>query len=255
MNLAPRRLNSRSALGEHGVDTVAGSVGSFSGFGTLDDVTDIGNLNGTMIDSPTVNSYVVGVEIVPPSPPPVTGLPGPRPTIASISPEVGIAGGVFTMRVYGSNYSPEAQVNVGGRPARYSAYIGPSELETEVHSDGIALGTRIPVSVIDVTGESPAVEYTFGHLPSGPAPTITSIDPTEATPPAAFTLHIHGTGYTPAVQVWADGAAQNTGYVSATQVDTAVDLSDEVGPRDADIWVNDVGGESNHVTFRVLASE
>lgn len=215
-----------------------------------------GFVNGEVLDSPTVNAFVVGVEVVPPSPPPPSALPAERPTITGFSPAVGLADQQFTLRITGTGFTEAVEVLAGGRPAKGTTYVSATEVTSDVDATGIAVGTKIPVSVRDVSGESKAIDYPFGEgVPPGGAPVITSLDPTEkgwgaAAPP--FTLHIYGDGFTAAAVVWFDGAAVNTGYVSAGQVDTEVDRSGYTADKSVPVWVVDAAGQSNTATFEFV---
>lgn len=223
---------------------------------------------GEVIDSPTVNSYVVGVEVVPPTPPPPTDLGAPRPTITSLVPAKGLADQQFPLRITGTGFTEAVEVNVGGRPALETTYVSATQVDVDVDGRGIAVGTRIPVSVRDVSGESKVAEYEFGdgseiippEPPEGGVPTIEMLYPGKRNPAnGPFTLSIRGTGYTEAVQVYALGGLlpdEICTWVSATKVDVAVDpaAAGVVGPLDVPIYVVDAGGTSNTVVFQFTES-
>lgn len=205
------------------------------------------------IDSPTVNAYVVGVEIVPPTPPPVTDLPGPRPTITAFLPAVGLAGERFTLRISGTGFTEAVQVRAGGRPANTTIYVSDTVVDAAVDADGIDVGTVIPVSILDVTGESEARPYTFGADDGGgfPVPTLTSIDPDLKGwlgPP--FDMTLTGTGFTTDSVVWFDGVAvPSIVYVSATELVAEIDRSRQDADEQVPVWVTGKGGQSNTLTF------
>jgi len=94
-------------------------------------------------------------------------------------------------------------------------------------------------------------------LASNPAPTVNSVGPMSvAAGDAAFSLSVMGSGFTSASQVWLDGAARPTTYVSPNRVIAAI-AADDVALADArSIRVFNPapgGGTSGSVVLSVLA--
>ena len=108
------------------------------------------------VDSPTPNSYVVGVTLVPPSPP---GSPeGTAPTITSIVPDTEVAGtpGV-EISVFGDHFAEDAVIWFRG-VAVGTNYENTGLVSTVVNIPAIA--GPVGCQVIDSGGTSNTVNFT-----------------------------------------------------------------------------------------------
>ena len=84
--------------------------------------------------------------------------------------------------------------------------------------------------------------------PPGPAPTLTSLSPDYIHLGAPTTVVVTGTGFSRWSKVWADEAAQNTTYVSPTEL-TYWAQADQVGSQT--ITVHDPNGTSEAIELQV----
>jgi hypothetical protein len=118
-------------------------------------VSDEGSVNGEFVDSPTVNAYVVGVEVVPPPPGGYPPISPPVPAVIdSLNPATVPAGARnFTLHIYGSMFDPSVTVWFDG-VAVNTGYVNGAQVDTAVESTAIATARDIPVWIVDAGGES-----------------------------------------------------------------------------------------------------
>ena len=127
-------------------------------------MSDEGNVNGEIIDSPTVNSYVVGVMVAPPAPPNTPD--STAPSITSLDPSTGEAGAEpFVLHIHGSNIANDVTVWMGG-VAVNTGYVSSTQVDTMVDAPSAAEGNT-DVWIVDGGGTSNTVTFTF-TAPTGP---------------------------------------------------------------------------------------
>ena len=116
---------------------------------------------GDVINSPTVNAFVVGVEIVPPPPPP----PVLEPAITSLDTTSAAAGAEpFVLHIHGTNINDDVTVWMGG-VAVNTGYVSDTHVDTMVDATSAAEGDT-DVWIVDGGGTSNTVTFTF----TAPAP-------------------------------------------------------------------------------------
>jgi hypothetical protein len=141
---------------------------------------------------------------------------------AGISPNRATAGGgVFTLNVFGANFTSTATVNWGTTPL-VTTVVGGATLTAVVPASLIATAGSVSVTVTTVGGTSAPV--TFLIAPQSPA--ITSLSPAFALAGAAsFTLTVNGTNFTSSSGVYWQSKYLSTTYKSATQLTAVVSAS------------------------------
>jgi len=90
-----------------------------------------------------------------------------------------------------------------------------------------------------------------------PAPVVSSLVPATAVVGAAnFTLHVHGTGFTPGCLIVFNGYEEPTTFVSATELTTGVNMAVWTAPsQPLPVKVRSLAGqESNAMTFTFTAT-
>jgi hypothetical protein len=124
---------------------------------------------------------------------------------------------------------------------------------------GIVLPTSGTYFIRVYAGNSPTQSqlYSFSLSLSNPAPSLTSISPSQATAGSgAFTLTVNGQNFIPTSVVRWNGADRPTTYVSATQLTAAIPASDIATQGTAAVTVFNPtpgGGTSGSATFTIDA--
>jgi|SRR5262245_16631608 len=117
---------------------------------------------------------------------------------------------------------------------------------TQEENDRAAAGEH----VIDKEHDGSEYEQAPPEQPPEPEPdvkpVITSIDPTSGPPPSVAPLVVNGQNFTSSAKVWFGGEQKATTVRSATRVDASVHGG---VPGDFEVFVRDVAGDSNVVTF------
>lgn len=178
----------------------------------------------------------------------------PAPTITSLNPATGIAGGpAFTLTVNGSNFVSSSVVNWNGSP-RATTYVSATQVTAAITAADIATGGAVNVTVVTPApggGTSNAVVFTIDN----PVPTITSLNPASATETGpAFTLTVNGTNFDANSVVNWNGSPRATTFVSATQLTAAITAADIAAistPLVTVVNPTPGGGASNALQFTV----
>ena len=100
---------------------------------------------------------------------------------------------------------------------------------------------------------SPIVTVSAGN---NPVPTLSSVSPTSVIAGSAFTLTVNGTGFVQGSQVYLDGSARTTTFMSATQLTAAIPATDVAAAATKAITVvspGPGGGTSASATLTVTA--
>jgi hypothetical protein len=135
------------------------------------------------------------------------------PTITSLSPASGPAGGGNNVTINGSGFAPGATVKFGTTAASTVTFVSDTQLKAKAptHSAG-----TVHVSVHTPGGTSAQTihdEYAFG------APTVTSLSPASGPAAGGNTVTIHGTGFAPGATVnFAATSSSSVTFVSGTQI-------------------------------------
>jgi hypothetical protein len=162
--------------------------------------------------------------------------PSPVPSIASLNPSVGIAGGSgFGITVTGTNFVSTSTVSINNAN-HVTTFIDSTTLFTELTSADLAAAGDLQVVVFNppVNPPPPPPQPNGGasnpfplHI-FNPAPVITMLAPTgaQAGAVAATTLMVTGTGFLAASQVEINGEPRTTVLISDTQVSTQLTVAD-----------------------------
>jgi hypothetical protein len=178
----------------------------------------------------------------------------PVPSITSISPSSGVAGGPqFTLTVNGSNFVSGSEVEWNG--ARLTtAFVSSIEVTATVPSNDIKTAGTASVTVFNSTpggGTSNTKTFTIDNA----VPTISSISPSTATiGGAGFTLTVNGTNFISGTTVQWNGSSRTTTFVNATKVTAAILAGDISRAGTANVTASNPapgGGTSNAATFTI----
>ncbi len=153
-------------------------------------------------------------------------IDNPAPAITTISPTSATVGGAaFTLTVNGTGFVSSSVVNFNGA-ARTTTFVSATQLTASITAPDIAAIGTFPVTVTNAApGGGTSASSSFAV--NNPAPTITSLSPTNATAGgAAFTLTVNGTGFVSGSVVKFNGASKTTTFVNATQVTAAITAPD-----------------------------
>lgn len=169
--------------------------------------------------------------------------------VSSLSPTAAYAGTqAFTLTVNGSTFTQQSTV-LWNRTALPTTYISNTQLTAQVPAANIAASGSATVSVSDPTyGASNTKIFTINPSPL----TITSLSPATINAGSpAFTLTITGTSFSQSVVMW-NGIAQQTTFVSATQLTSQIPAANVATPGSATITVSDpTYGNSNSLAFTI----
>src|SRR6185503_11613719 len=146
----------------------------------------------------------------------------PVPTLSTLTPaSVTAPGGAFTLTVTGTNFVAASQVRWNGA-ARTTTFVSATQLTAAVAAADAAAPGTAPVTVFTPTpggGTSGALAFTI----DAPAPVLSALAPSSvAAGGAAFTLGVTGSGFVATSQVFWNGTARTTSFVSATQLTAAI---------------------------------
>ncbi|MEU8569589.1 IPT/TIG domain-containing protein [Streptomyces pathocidini] len=167
----------------------------------------------------------------------------PAPTLTSISPNTGPAGGGTTVILTGTNLNGATAVKFGATNAT-SFTVNSSTQITAVSPAGS--GT-VPVTVQTPGGTSNGINFTYVS-----APVITSISPISGPLAGGNTVTITGTGFTSATAVSFGGTPATSFTVnSATQI-TATAPAHAAGS--VNLTVTGPGGTSNAVVYTYVGA-
>lgn len=141
-----------------------------------------------------------------------TRLTMPVPAITSVSPSSGSSAGGDSVAITGTNFVPGLSVSFGGVPAT-AVSVGSSQLITCTAPPHV-MGT-VDVQVTN-TGMAPAVALgAFTYLPSGSAPQLTGVTPSDAPIAGGTAITLLGSGFQ-------SGAVVRFGSTPATNVVVAL---------------------------------
>jgi hypothetical protein len=198
-----------------------------------------GTALGTYVGSPTsLSAYVpasyiqaagtASITVANPSPGGGTSsaftftIDNPLPTLTTISPGSGPAGGgAVALTVNGTNFVPASIVTWNGAPLS-TVFVGATQVNATVPAADLTTYGLRNVTVTNPTpggGNSNALTFAVDN----PTPALASILPTSAVAGGAtFTLTATGANFTPSSLIEWGGKALATSYVSATKLTATV---------------------------------
>jgi 6-phosphogluconolactonase (cycloisomerase 2 family) len=184
----------------------------------------------------------------------------PVPAISAISPSGARAGaGAFTLTVSGAGFIPTTSVHWNGEP-RSTTFVGGETLEVSIPASDIAQPGPAAISVVNPApggGTSNSVSFTTAAPGANPSPNISGLSPASINAGAndAFTLRVFGSNFVAGAQATWNDQLRPTMFVSAQEIQIAVNAADLVNPGNAGIVVLNPGpggGPSNVAAFVVL---
>ena len=170
------------------------------------------------------------------------------PTITSLGPASGAAGGAgFMLTINGTAFTPGATSMWGTTPLG-TIYVNPTQLTAAVPASLIVNSGTGSVTVTTAAGTSVPATFTINPSP----PEINGLSPAVATAGgAAFTLTISGQYFTPvSIAKWGSTALATT-YISQTQLMAAIPATLIAAAGTASITVSTAAGTSAQVTFTI----
>ena len=180
------------------------------------------------------------------APPPVP--PTPAPTIAAISPNVGVFTGNTVITITGNNFVNVSGVTFGGTSATNVTVANVTSLTANTPSGTI--GAAVDVAVVATAGTATSnAAFTY----TAPAPTIASVAPVNGPNTGLTAISITGTNYISVTGVTIGGnSASNLTTISANLI-TARTPAGSVG--NVDIVVTAAGGNVTSTNaFEYLAT-
>ena len=179
----------------------------------------------------------------------------PFPTVSSISPASGLAGGAaFTLTVNGTGFNSGSVVNFN-HVARTTSFVNSTQVTAAILASDIAASGAFQINVTNPTPGGGTSTNNVTFQVNNPVPTISSLSPTGiAAGSTAFTLTINGTNFVTGATVSFGGVTRAATVTSSTQLTTQIipiDVATAGTP--AVIVTNPTpgGGASNSVNFNV----
>ncbi|MCQ6247023.1 IPT/TIG domain-containing protein [Streptomyces malaysiensis] len=167
----------------------------------------------------------------------------PAPTITTLSPSSGPTTGGNTVTITGTNLTGATQVLFGPTPATIL-----TNTPTQITATAPPGTGTVNVTVTTPAGTSNSVPYTYAAVP---APTITSLSPTNGPTTGGNTVTITGTNLTGATQVLF-GATPAT---ILTNTPTQITVTAPAGPPSVvNVTVTTPGGISNPLSYIYVAA-
>jgi large repetitive protein len=156
----------------------------------------------------------------------------PLPTVNSLKPSTGPAGGGNSIAVVGSNLTGATAVTFGSTPATSFSVVSSGQINAVAPAGSGA----VDVTVTTPGGTSPTVSGDiYKYVPS-----VTSVSPTSGPTTGGTTVTINGTGFTGATAVSFGGTAATFSVKSSSQITATA----PAGSGTVDITVTTPGGTS-----------
>src|SRR5207245_950531 len=180
----------------------------------------------------------------------------PVPTLSSIAPSTAAVGsGAFTLTATGTNFIASSVVRWNGSN-RTTTFVSSTTLQAQILATDIAATGTASVTVFNPTpGGGTSSATTFTTTATNPAPTLSSISPTNAVAgTAAFTLTATGTNFAITSVVRWNGTNRTTTFVSSTQLQAQITAADIATAGTAPVTVfspTPGGGTSAARTFTI----
>ncbi|MHC5019417.1 MAG: IPT/TIG domain-containing protein [Planctomycetota bacterium] len=165
---------------------------------------------------------------------------GPAPTLASVSPTAGTSNGGVSITLTGTNFTTGgATVTLGGFACTSVAVNSATQIVCTTPNTFQTVGP-LPLTVTNIDGQSVTLAAAYGS--TGPAPTVTSVNPASGTTGGGTVVTLGGTNFFPGVTITIGGAAA-TGLtiIGPTQL-TCVSPAGTAGARN--IVVTNLDGQS-----------
>jgi hypothetical protein len=249
-----------------GTGFLAGSVVRWNGSARVTTLVSATRLTAAIIDSDLAAAASIDVTVVNPTPgggasaPAVFTVGNPLPVISSLSPvSTAAGGGPFTLTVNGSGFMPgSVSAVLWNGQARTTTFVSVNRLTAAIVANDITLAGQASVTVLSSApggGTSNVASFFVGA--SNPAPTISSLAPTNADAGSAqIQLQVNGSNFVPASEVHWSGVALATTYSSSSVLLATVPAALLASPAAIAVTVFNPlpgGGTSSSATFTVNA--
>jgi hypothetical protein len=180
--------------------------------------------------------------------------PNPAPSVTSLSPNSGAAGGAaFTVTVSGSNFISSSTVEWNGS-SRQTTFASGTSLQAAITAADIATAGTASLTVSNPApggGTSSPLTFTINN----PVPAVTSITPSALLAGSpAFALTLSGSNFSSTSTVQWNGSPRTTNFVSSTSLQSAISAADIATPGTASVTVTNPtpgGGTSAALTFTI----
>jgi hypothetical protein len=181
-------------------------------------------------------------------------LNNPAPTIASLSPSpVTQTNQGMPLTVTGSGFVPSSTITWNGT-TRATTFSSGSQLQTTISANDVAALGSVSIGVHNPTpggGDATPANLQIQNT----VPVATSITPTNAVVgTAGFTLTVNGSGFIPASEIFWNGTARATTFVSSSRLQASIAAADIAGTETATITVYTPapgGGMSGSISFPI----
>lgn len=177
----------------------------------------------------------------------------PTPALTTANPSTfvaGSSGGSITLT--GTGFLSTSVVQWNGS-ARTTTYVTGTQVQAAITAADVANGGTAQVSVIN-PAPGGGTSSNFAFTINNPAPTATSANPTTVLVGTGVSLAVTGAGFVPqSVAQW-NGSARTTTYVSATQLQVALNASDVATSGTGNLTVVNAapgGGTSSAISIAV----
>ncbi len=140
----------------------------------------------------------------------------PAPTVTSITPSSGTANGGTAITITGTGFLAGATVSLGGTAATNVNVASSTSITatTAAHAAG-----AVSVAVTNSDAQAGTLANGYTYTAGNPAPTVTSISPTNGTTAGGTSVTITGTGFLTGATVSIGGtAATNVNVVGSTSI-------------------------------------
>ena len=245
-----------------GANFVNGSVVRWNGSARATNFVSSTQLTAAIAAADIAAAGVAGVSVF--NPAPGGGISGslsfainnPVPTIVSLSPNAGTAGGpAFTLTVNGSNLVNGAVVKWNGSH-RPTTFVSATQVTAQIPAEDLVAAGFASVSVLNPGpggGESGTLSFTINN----PVAALTALSPASAVAGAgAFTLRVIGANFLSNSLVQWNGESRATAFVSASELTAQIPATDIATAGTAGVTVftpGPGGGTSPALSFTVVA--
>jgi len=179
----------------------------------------------------------------------------PSPSLSSLSPSTGGAGGpAFTLSVIGSNFVPGSVVQWNGLE-RATTFVSSTALTAAIPADDAVNGGIAGVSVFNAApggGTSSVVSFTIIN----PSPSIDSLYPRSiAAGSGSFSLRVYGWNFVPSSRVQWNGSDRPTSFdIEELIADIPAEDVANVGTANVTVFNPEPGGGSTTIPFTISVS-
>jgi hypothetical protein len=248
----------------NGTNLISTSVVNFNGSPRATTFVSGGQVTATITAADIATAGSASITVTNPTPgggtsPATTfAINNPFPTVTSVSPTTGLAGGpAFNLTVNGTGFVSNSVVNFN-HVARVTTFVSSTQLTAAILASDIAAAGSLLVTVTDPTPGGGTSTNNVTFQVNNPVPVISSLSPTSiAAGSTAFTLTINGTNFITGAQVNFGGVNKGTTFVSSTQVTVSILPSDVATAGTPAVTLSNPtpgGGASNTVNFNVTAA-